>query len=143
MKIEGPGKSSNIKNAAKAGVKKTAGDSAFEGMIGGTAAPEEAKTTSGVTAVGQLDALLSLQEAGDSTSEEAVKRSKRRGLAILDQLEKIKMGLLVGELPESELRQLSTMVASQREKIMDPKLVEILDEIDLRAQVELAKFGLL
>jgi hypothetical protein len=30
-------------------------------------------------------------------------------------------------------------VASHREKIDDPRLVAILDEIDLRAQVEIAK----
>ena len=36
---------------------------------------------------------------------------------------------------------LSQVVQSRREEVDDPRLVEILDEIDLRAQVELAKLS--
>ena len=50
----------------------------------------------------------------------------------LDQLDKIKIGLLTGELPKSTLQQLSHMIATHRDQGLDPKLAEILDEIDER-----------
>jgi hypothetical protein len=34
---------------------------------------------------------------------------------------------------------LADVVASHRERVSDPKLTAILDEIDLRAQIEIAK----
>jgi hypothetical protein len=34
---------------------------------------------------------------------------------------------------------IADVVASHRQKVQDPGMVEIMDEIDLRAQVELAK----
>ena len=60
---------------------------------------------------------------------------------MLDQLDKVKVGLLTGELPRSTLQQLAQTIATHRDQTLDPKLAEILDEIDLRAQVELAKLG--
>ena len=54
---------------------------------------------------------------------------------------KIRHALLSGGLPESRLNALSQVVQSRREEVDDPRLVEILDEIDLRAQVELAKLS--
>lgn len=138
MKVEGPGKTSGAKGVSKTGPKKS-GDGAFDAMIGETEEAAQTAATARPSAVGALDALLALQGAGD---EEARKKAKKRGLDILDQLDKIKIGLLTGEIPRSTLQQLSQIIASHREEIMDPKLVEILDEIDLRAQIELAKLEL-
>lgn len=137
MKIEGPNKSQSSKGVSKTGAKKGAGDTSFSGMVdsGGDAAA--AKPASGVMQISSLDALLSVQEAGDST--ESVKRAKRQGIDMLDQLDRIRLGLLTGGIPVSALEQLERMVTRQREKIMDPVLAAVLDEIDLRVQVELAK----
>jgi hypothetical protein len=88
---------------------------------------------------GSLDALLSLQVAGDGTSEEATRKAKHRASLLLAKLEHIRLGILAGGIPKSSLQQLSTMVSQHRAEVMDPVLGEILDEIDLRAQVELAK----
>ncbi len=139
MKIEGPNKAAGAKGVSKTGAKKSVGDTAFSDMVGGEEAIEGQKALSGVMNIGQLDALLSLQEAEGGTSEEAAKKSKKRAAALLDQLDKVRIGLLTGSMPESTLTQLTHMVQSHREKAIDPKLAEILDEIDLRAQVELAK----
>lgn len=142
MKIEGPNKSSSTKGAAKAGARKTAGDSSFEGMIGETTAAVAPRATTGTMAVSQLDALLSIQESADGTSEEAARKSKKRAMDMLEQLDQIKVGLLTGGIPREVMERLTTMIASHREKIMDPKLAEIIDEIDLRAQVEIAKHSM-
>lgn len=140
MKIEGPNKSQSSKGVSKTGANKGAGDTSFSGMVDTGNEAEAAKPASGVMQINALDALLSVQQAGDST--ESTKRAKRQGLDMLDQLDRIRMGLLTGGIPASALGQLERMVTAQREKIMDPVLIAVLDEIELRVQVELAKHGL-
>jgi hypothetical protein len=137
MKIEGPNKSQSSKGVSKTGAKKGAGDTSFSGMVDSGDDAAAAKPASGVMQISSLDALLSVQEAGDST--ESVKRAKRQGIDMLDQLDRIRLGLLTGGIPVSALEQLERMVTKQREKIMDPVLAAVIDEIDLRVQVELAK----
>jgi len=139
MKIEGPGKSSNIKGASKAGSKKPTGDASFGGMVEDTEAAAPQSGVSGVMTISHIDALLSLQEAGDGTSGGAAKAARERAGSLLDQLDRVRMGLLTGSLPQSTLIRLSHMLQSHRDKVVDPVLADILDEIDLRAQVELAK----
>lgn len=140
MKVEGPNKSSGVKGASKSGAKQGAGGAAFSGMLGGADDVSEAKNVSGPMAVGGIDALLSLQDVGNST-EESTKRAKKRALSLLDKLDELKVEILTGRVPQHTLHQLSNMIATQRESVMDPKLAAVLDEVDLRVQVELAKFS--
>lgn len=140
MKVEGPGKTTGVTGASKSAPKKT-GDDAFGSMVNDTEEPAAQVSVSKPTSVSGLDALLALQEAESSSSEEARKKAKKRAADLLDELDKIKVGLLTGELPKSTIEQLARTIASRRDMIVDPKLAEILDEIDLRAQVELAKLG--
>lgn len=140
MKIEGPNKSSGPKGVSKASPRKT-GDGGFDAMIGDTEETEAQAPVSRPTTVGALDALLSLQEADSGTSEEATKKARKRASDLLDHLDQVKVGLLTGELPKSTLQHLAQTIATHRDQTLDPKLAEILDEIDLRAQVELAKLG--
>lgn len=140
MKIEGPNKASGPKGVSKSGPKKT-GDDAFGSMVNDTEETGAASSTSRPASISSLDALLSLQEAESGTSEGAHKKARKRASDILDQLDKIKVGLLTGEVPRDTLQQLAQTIASHRDHVTDPKLAEILDEIDLRAQVELAKLG--
>lgn len=141
MKIDGPHKTSGIKGVPKTGAKKGSGDGAFDAMIGDTGETEAPVPVPRPASIGALDALLVLQGAGSGTVEEATKKAKKRAADLLDHLDEVRAGLLSGELPNSVLRQLSHTIASHREAALDPKLAEILDEIDLRAQVELAKLG--
>ncbi|NBR29945.1 MAG: hypothetical protein EBT83_16285 [Betaproteobacteria bacterium] len=57
----------------------------------------------------------------------------------LDALEQLRDGLLSGSLPVATLRNLERMVAQERALVSDPKLNAVLDDIELRAAVELAK----
>lgn len=141
MKVEGPSKSSGAKGVSKTGAKKGAGDTSFSGLIEDTPELESAKSTAGTMSIQGIDALLSLQEADDGTSPEARRKAKERGNALLDQLDKLRVGLLVGEVPIMALDNLSRMIENHRDTIADPQLTEILNEIDLRVQVELAKFS--
>lgn len=83
-----------------------------------------------------LETLLALQALeGD---REKRRRSFRRGSGVLDLLDKLKLDVLSGRMDPSVLLRLTQMLG-QREVSGDAGLDQVLDEIDLRAQVELAK----
>lgn len=103
------------------------GDSASPTPVGGNAP---------VTAV---DALLALQEVEDSTSEQANAQARARGATLLEKLDEIRHGLLTGRISLATLNELAATVHADRAEATDPKLAEVLDEIELRAEVELAK----
>jgi hypothetical protein len=89
--------------------------------------------------VGVLDALVALQEVDDPTSGR--RKAQQRGEDLLDRLDHLKLGLLTGRISIGELERLSEMVSRETEATSDPRLREILSEIELRAAVELAKLG--
>ena len=60
---------------------------------------------------------------------------------MLDILDDIKLALLAGQLPKSKLSRLLSVVERQQGIFSDPRLKDVLDQIELRARVELAKFG--
>ena len=58
---------------------------------------------------------------------------------MIDGLDEIRQGLLVGAIPKSKLAALVEVVREERDQADDPRLSALLDEIELRAAVELAK----
>lgn len=86
-----------------------------------------------------LDTLVTLQEAPDGNLGR--KRAVKRASDMLDMLEGIRLDLLNGEVPAERLGALLRLVRLQRDQVEDPRLSHVLDEIELRARVELAKLG--
>lgn len=97
----------------------------------------EAEAVHGSAPVSALDALLAVQEVNPDGRKP--RRAVLRGKALLDSLDTIRDALLSGTLSAERLGVLRDLVAADRESVEDPELSELLDEIDLRAQVELAK----
>lgn len=89
--------------------------------------------------LGALDALVALQEVDDPTTGR--QKAQQRGEELLDRLDRLRMGLLMGRISINELERLSEMVNRESAATSDPRLKEILGEIELRAAVELAKLG--
>lgn len=102
------------------------------------AATQRAATAAPVVAASSLDALLALQAVEDPLF--ARKKALRRGNALLDTLESIKADLLLGQVSEGRLNQLMALIGQARDRNL-PGLDGVLDDIELRARVELAKFG--
>jgi hypothetical protein len=106
---------------------------------------EEGRGVAGLNATSSLaavDALLALQEtAGAEDSTSAPRRAMARGEQMLDILDDIKLSILSGQLPRTKLSRLLNVVEGQQAQVRDPALADILDHIELRARVELAKFG--
>lgn len=111
--------------------------------ISGAPAARGAAGLSGPASLGAVDALLALQEtpaSGDALNAPK-RRAIRRGEEMLDILDEIKLALLMGQLPKAKLSRLVSVVERQQAAFSDPRLREVLDQIELRARVELAKFG--
>lgn len=99
----------------------------------------EARAATAPRAAGGIDALLALQGVEDST--ERRKRSVARGRNALDLLDDLKIGLLSGSLDSSMAGRLRAIAADLKSSSGDPGLDQVLSEIDLRVEVELAKAG--
>ncbi len=110
--------------------------SSFSKALGASPAPAQS-SVSGGGALGPVDALLALQEVAGNPNRRAVAR--QRGEDLLDRLDELRLALLDGRLPRATIERLVAVVGAQRVKTDDPKLAEVLDEIELRAAVELAK----
>lgn len=136
MKIEGPSRTSKTSKSGKSD-KAGAADGSFEDFVAkGASKPSGPGATKSIAMV---DALLAVQGAEDPTARAARRRMQERADNLLDGLEKIRIGLLSGTLTLGHCIDVADVVASHREKILDPSLSALLDEIDLRAQVEIAK----
>ena len=136
MKVQGPSRtqgSSGVKKSDKAKQSDADFGAALAGVAGGAG---QVNTTQSIASV---DALLAAQATEDPTARAAKQRMRRRSHNVLDHLERIRMAMLNGSLTVGHMIDIADVVASHREKITDPALTAIMDEIDLRAQVELAK----
>lgn len=91
----------------------------------------------GVRGIGGIDALMALQGVEDPA--ERRRRAVSRGRTALDVLDALKIGLLSGELDAGMAARLKVAVAGLKDGSGDPMLDEVLAEIELRVEVELAK----
>lgn len=86
-----------------------------------------------------LDALLALQEVSADPVGERRQALQRHGEAILDQLDRLRTDLLVGGVSQSQLVALTQRLRARPPSTGDERLDAVLGEIELRAEVEMAK----
>jgi len=120
------------------GAKKqtSSGSETFAPDLGGDVA--HSSPTAGGAAIQGMDALLALQEVDDR----AERRSKaaKHGHTLLDTLESVRADLLAGHVSEDRLELLARQVG-KRPPSGDERIDSVLEEIELRVKVELAKLG--
>jgi len=97
----------------------------------------DSRPVTGAAPVPVIGSLLSIQEVDDEGKGRS--RGLNRAEEMLDLLDAVRHGLLIGKLPEGKLRRLLVLSGVKREGFIDPKLGLILSDIELRAKVELAK----
>jgi hypothetical protein len=103
---------------------------------------EEAPRATGAQAAapaGALAGLLAVQATGDQI--ERRRRAMRRGRNLLDTLDALKIALLSGRVPAARLATLRAQLRQQAAFDDDPGLADLLAQIELRAEVELAKLA--
>lgn len=138
MKITGSDSTQKTSGTKKTSKSGGASGAQFGSLLG--ASESEAPAHSAATGViAGIDSLLVAQETDDPAGRAARKRMRERGENVLKQLDKIRLGMLTGSLSVGNLLDVADVVATHRERINDPQLSSLLDEIDLRAQIEIAK----
>ena len=96
-----------------------------------------AAPTAPVGSIGSLAGLVGINEVDER--EHKRRQAMKRGRFTLEALEQLRNALLMGSLPVSTLRNLEKLVAEERGATHDPLLNSLLDDIELRAAVEMAK----
>ncbi|HEX5380393.1 MAG TPA: flagellar assembly protein FliX [Phenylobacterium sp.] len=136
MKVNG---TSGVGSAGGPGRARPAGDGQGFRLPAAEAAagPAQAARASSLSGVMSVDAILALQDVGGPM--ERKRRAVRRAGRLLDVLDEVKIGLLSGELSGADIGRLQEVIRDQRDRTDDPELEGVLNEIETRAAVELAK----
>lgn len=139
-KVKGPG------GIAPGAPKRTtgsagAGGANFASLLKGAEKP--AGQVAQAAPVAALDAMLAIQSVDEQGGgRQNRQRAFRRGSTLLEKLDEIRHGLLEGRMPAARLQALAQALRSEKMAIEDPQLAEVVAEIELRCEVELAKLGL-
>ena len=104
---------------------------------GGDAPARVARNTPAQGLTG-IDAILALQAAGEPLTGR--KKAIRRGTSLLDGLDDLRTDLLIGRIDAEKLDRMAALLSEARERSV-PGLDALLDDIELRVRVELAKVG--
>jgi hypothetical protein len=134
MKVSGPSASGSAAPSGASAARPAAGGPAFTPsttQASGLAAAAQA------SAVGSVGALIALQEANSPLDRR--RRAAQRAGRILDVLDEMKLGLLEGLARPEAFDRLRRLVREERAATDNPEMEGVLNEIDVRAAVELAK----
>jgi hypothetical protein len=135
MKVSG---TSGAGPAGAPGKAKAAGGDGFQlNQPAASAGAAQVARAGGVSGVMSVGAILALQEVGGPLENR--RRAMGRAGRILDVLEDVKIGLLSGEVTADDLERLKRAVRDERLATDDERLEGVLNEIETRAAVELAK----
>ena len=132
MKITGP-------NSVKGPEASTPGRRPVQGgfVVSGSNQAAPAALARGVSGVGSVDALLALQEVDEPLGRR--RRAVKRAGKLLDILDQLKLTLLTSDPGVADVQRLAAAVREERAVTGDPGLESVLDQIETRAAVELAK----
>lgn len=96
----------------------------------------DVNTTSSVTTAG---AIFAAQMIDDDEERQIRKKLVKKANTLLDNLEEIRQEIIFGEVSKEKLIEISRLVKQKEVDTSDEKLRDILAEIELRVEVELAK----
>jgi len=139
MKISNVGSAKGTSSTERKKKTSATGGGSFADELRGTDEAGAPSETVGTSSVGGIDSILSVQEVPDSTEERSRRQVYQYADEVLDRLESIRRDLLTGAVPKEKLVALAQNLRMERGKTSDPQLREIIQEVELRAQVEIAK----
>ncbi len=139
MKIDGFGSINTTNGTSATNKRKGVSSSSFADLLSAAEEPETSSTNAAqdIAATPMMGNLLALQEV----PEEFLHRKKlvQQGHSMLITLEKLQQQLIQGSLTFQTLRNIEAEIEAQKQVVNDPKLSEIIADIELRAAVEAAK----
>ena len=119
-------------------IRKTSGGESFSAYLNETMSTKS-QQVSGTSGVSVADAIFAAQMVNGEEEREIRKKLIKRGYTLLEKLEEIRDALLLGYMSKDKLNETARMVKEHQAESSDPKLQEIMAEIELRVEVELAK----
>jgi hypothetical protein len=112
-----------------------------EHLTGVNKAVDTPKIVGETSAPGPIGSILAAQEVSNHSDQEARRNLQRRGEDILDKLEEIRRDMIDGAIPVERLTNLAQLLKSKRQTVDDENLLKLIDEIELRAEGEIAKLS--
>ena len=146
IKVDGPRGPSRVDSKRTEKARSSGPSGAFRAELGQVAEDGggEAAAVEHGAGVAGVEGIFLAQTVGDGgagpTYEER-KRRAQRGHDLLDRLENLRRGLLAGAIPKDQLADMARTMRERREAGVDPQIARLMDEIELRAEVELAKLS--
>ncbi|MDD4557068.1 MAG: flagellar assembly protein FliX [Alphaproteobacteria bacterium] len=119
-------------------VKKAKDGENFSAYLNNVGKNERVNVTS-KTNFSVNEAIFAAQMVGDEEEQEKKKKLLKRANGLLEKLESIRNALLDGYISMDKLVEISRFVKEQKITSEDEKLKIIVEEIELRVEVELAK----
>ena len=104
-----------------------------------TGGAEGAEAVDNSAPVGAMKSILAVQEVPDATDGRSKGVLLRYGDELLESLDEIRLAILSGTISKDRLAGLAQRLREKRQTCDDPRLNDIIDEIELRAEVEVAK----
>jgi hypothetical protein len=135
MKIS---KASGSKQTTSVKKNKSSSSGEFAEQVRGVASTddiESGKSSEGASPIGSMDSIIAAQEIPNSKGVLV-----QYGDQLLDYLDEIKLAILNGAIPKEKLANLAQILRQNRQGCDDPRLNSIIDEVELRVEVEVAKF---
>ena len=105
--------------------------------VSGADAAEHAQATGGV---GAVSSILAVQQTADATDHKSRGLMMQHGNDLLDRLEQIRLSILAGTISKDRLQELARRLRERKSASDDPRLNDLIDEVELRVEVEIAKF---
>lgn len=127
-----------VKETRASKSKKTSSDGNFsEYLRGAMKATDDG--VSGAATISVTGAIFAAQMVGEEEEQELRKKQIKRGQNLLEKLEEIRNGLLLGYISKDSLIEIARFIKERKFEAQDERLNEIIAEIELRVEVELAK----
>lgn len=119
-------------------VKKSGGGESFSAYLSETM-KSTSKPVGSASGISVADAIFATQMVNNEEEREIRKKLVKRGQNLIEKLEEIRDGLLIGYISKEELINISRILKENQIASSDPRLQELMAEIELRVEVELAK----
>lgn len=140
MKVSKTGGTNEAGGTRKKGPAKGS-DGAFANSLKGVQSGADAHRVVESGMVGNVESVFSIQEVPDALDPRTRKIAMTYGEDLLQRLDDLKLEVLSGAVSKEKLTDLAHSLRQKRQSSDDNKLNEIIAEIELRAEVEIAKLS--
>ncbi len=142
MKVKSVSSTSSASSSKRTGTVGGAGGGDFASLLSGNMGAGEAAEAATASAVNNVAGIIpTMNVNSDEEQKNKRQRAVNYGNDLLDKLEEIRIGLIKGIIPKEKLFQLSQKLRNRNraEIDSDPVLKAIVEDIEMRVEVELAK----